>query len=361
MRSLVLLLLAGDGRSLLQSIYSPSPSPSPSPLPTEVVTGFTYTNTDKPSSTIDAAEYNGGRRRNLLVSAYRQANNEAFRTILALSIATANGVPTSQADSSISSVDSEALTNNELMVLKFTYTFELVVGQELALVNLITSYVNTGILTSLALSKGGASWAAAPLKYLNGGPNNCITGKATPCPPVPNKQNTEPVVLPPTQLGFQIDTYVQNDQSCGVFWQQSEPHGSKPPNAAIRLGMRSTSDEVAEGLGLVKGKNYKVASMSNLCTNAPKGAQGVNAQRKRMRTTVTPKLPAERNADFLISLRAKVDAGVFTHYAQQWGAGIWTPKPFKYLSGASTICAPSQKAYGGSCGGGWKPSAITPL
>ena len=38
--------------------------------------------------------------------------------------------------------------------------------------------------------------AAAPLKYINGDPNNCIQGKATPCPPFPTDDNTVPIVLP---------------------------------------------------------------------------------------------------------------------------------------------------------------------
>ena len=52
--------------------------------------------------------------------------------------------------------------------------------------------------TSACLSMVGVCdmQAAAPLKYINGDPNNCIQGKATPCPPFPTDDNTVPIVLP---------------------------------------------------------------------------------------------------------------------------------------------------------------------
>jgi hypothetical protein len=69
------------------------------------------------------------------------------------------------------------------------------------------------------------------------------------------------------------------------------------------MGLRAVTDQCAAEMGLRKKANggvYCTARMSNLCTNPPRAAKGVNRQRKRFTTTVTPTIPGTMNGDMLV-------------------------------------------------------------
>lgn len=255
---------------------------------------------------------------------------------------------------------------NQVLGIKFQLDADTPVGQETNVLAGITNSVQGGTVTSSTTYFCSCPFLILPLKYLNGDPPTCISSPpevVTNCPPGQwDGGGDVEILLPNVTIPFQVDSFVDNTLPCGVFWQQSMPRGSKPPNAALRLGLRTVSDAVAGEQGWAKTTNggvYKILRMSNLCTNPPKSIKGKAKNRKRMRTSITPSLPTGQNGLYLTELKKKVDAGAFKDAAAAWGAGVWAPLPFSYNNGKQAVCAPTVS--GSNCAGGWKPRKISPL
>jgi hypothetical protein len=192
----------------------------------------------------------------------------------------------------------------------------------------------------------------------------CAAKTTEPCATPGALQPIKHCILPAcrTRLTFQVDSYVENTSPCGTFWKSSKPRGKKVPNAAHRLGLRAVSDQCAAQLNQKKrgqGGVYRIVRMSNTCTNPPRNAKSKFSQRKRFRTTMTPALAGDSNGLFLNCLREKYSGGAIESAAAAWGAGRWTPLPFRYKTGAQPVCIQGQPTT--KCAGGWRPSRIVPL